>query len=503
VRRPEDVGILVLGAGFAGLAMACELKRAGRHDFVVLERSSAVGGTWRDNTYPGCACDIRSDLYSFSFAPNPDWTHRYARQPEIRAYLERTTDRFGVRRHIRFDHELLAARWDSGDARWHVHTPRGDFRARVLVSGHGPLISPQWPDLPGLDDFAGPRFHSARWRHDVDLAGRQVAVIGTGASAIQFVPEIAPVAGGVTVFQRTAPWVLARRDRPTPARRAAWFRRLPALQRIARGIVYARNELQFAVFRRPVAGRAAQAVARRMIRRQVTDPRLREQVTPSFRIGCKRILVSDDWYPALNRPDVALVDRPIDRVVADGVVTADGEHHRADVLIAATGFDATHPPVARLVTGADGRTLAEHWSAHMSALHGTAVAGFPNLFLLVGPNTALGHNSIVAIIQAQVRYVLQALTVLSGDGVRALEARADAQRAYDDGLQRALRRSVWVKGGCTSYYLDDTGRNTTLWPHRAWRFARSIRRLDLSEYQVHTEPGAGTPETSTQEAADA
>ncbi|GAA2010040.1 NAD(P)/FAD-dependent oxidoreductase [Nakamurella flavida] len=479
--------MLVLGAGFAGLAMACELKRAGRHDFVVLERSSAVGGTWRDNTYPGCACDIRSDLYSFSFAPNPDWTHRYARQPEIRAYLERTTDRFGVRRHIRFHHELLDARWNTADARWHVHTSRGDFRARVLVSGHGPLISPRWPDIPGLADFAGPQFHSARWDHDVDLTGRRVAVIGTGASAIQFVPEIAPFTAGLTVFQRSAPWVLPRGDRPTSARRQTWFRRLPVLQRIARGAVFARNELQFTVFRHRVVGRVVQTVARRVIRRRLSDPELREQVTPSFRIGCKRILVSDDWYPALDRATVDVVTSPIERVVADGVVTVDGRHHPADVLIAGTGFDATHPPVARLLTGADGRTLAEHWTPHMSALHGTAVAGFPNLFLLVGPNTALGHNSIVAIIEAQVRYVLQALTALSGAGVTALEARAPAQQAYSEKLQRALRRSVWVTGGCTSYYLDDTGRNSTLWPHRAWRFARSVRRLDLTEYHVHRE----------------
>lgn len=481
MRRPEDVGILVLGAGFSGLAMACQLKRAGRHDFVVLDRGSSVGGTWRDNTYPGCACDIRSDLYSFSFAPNPDWTHKYARQAEIQAYLERTTDRFGVRRHIRFRHELLAATWDEQDARWHVRTQRGDFRAKVLVAGHGPLISPRWPDLPGLADFAGPRFHSAQWDHDVDLTGKRVAVIGTGASAVQFVPEIAPETGHLTVFQRTAPWVLPRGDRPTRPRRRAWFRRLPVLQRVSRTLMFARNEAQFTVFNRPLAGRLGQALGRATIRRQIPDPELRARVTPTYRIGCKRILTSDVYYPTLTRPDVELVDRPVERVVADGVVTADGTHHPADILIAGTGFDATHPPLARLVTGTDGRTLAEHWSEHMSALHGTTVAGFPNLFLLVGPNTALGHNSIVTIIEAQVGYVLQALDLLGADGA-VLEARAQAQLDYTESLQPALRRSVWVTGGCSSYYLDDTGRNSTLWPHRAWRFARSIRRLDPAEY---------------------
>ncbi|PNY79582.1 4-hydroxyacetophenone monooxygenase [Deinococcus koreensis] len=477
-----EVGVAILGAGFAGLGMGLALKRRGITDFVIFERAGEVGGTWRDNTYPGCACDIRSDLYSFSFAPNPDWSHRYARQPEILAYLRDTATRSGLRPHLRLHHEVVRAEWDAAEARWRIQTSQGEYTARVLISGHGPLIEPRWPALPGLESFSGTRFHSAQWDHGADLRGKRVAVIGTGASAVQFVPEIQPLAGRVTVFQRTPPWVLPRLDQPTSPRRRALFRRFPLLQRASRQLIFGEAELRHLTFSNARVGALAEGAARAHLEAQVADPALRAKLTPDYRLGCKRILVSDTYYPALTRPNVELVTSPIREVRGDTLHTADGQSYPADVLIGGTGFNATRPPVARLIFGQGGRRLSDAWSPHMQALRGTTVAGFPNLFLLVGPNTALGHNSIVYIIEAQIHYVLQALEYLDSAQLAALEARPEAQEAYSDALQDRLRGSVWVQGGCTSFYLDDGGRNTTLWPERAARFRQALRHFDPAEY---------------------
>ena len=474
---PTHVRIAIIGSGFAGLGMAIRLRQSGIEDFLLFERADDVGGTWRDNTYPGAACDIRSDLYSFSFAPNPDWAHGYGRQPEILDYLRATAQRFGVWPRIRFGHEVERAQWDG--ARWNIRTSHGEFTADVLVSGHGPLIEPTWPRIPGIESFDGAAFHTARWDHRTDLAGKRVAVIGTGASAIQIVPELQRITAQLTVFQRTPAWVVPRGDRETSARRRWLFRRLPILQRMSRQWSFAAADARFAGFRFRRIGAVMERFATRFRESQVVDPELRAKLTPRYRIGCKRILISSDFYPALTRPNVELVTDAIVRVDGPALVTADGRSRCFDVVVAATGFDATHPPIATRILGADGRSLADTWSGHMSALHGTTVAGFPNLFLLVGPNTALGHNSIVAIIEAQVDYVLDALRIA---GSRTIEPRADAQARYNDLLQRHLRGSVWTSGGCSSYYLDSSGRNTTLWPHRAARFARSVRRFDPQHY---------------------
>jgi cation diffusion facilitator CzcD-associated flavoprotein CzcO len=483
--RVRHVRVGIIGAGFAGLGMAAQLVRHGRGDFLVVERASEVGGTWRDNSYPGAACDIRSDLYSFSFAPKPDWGRRYAPQPEILDYLKGVADRFELRPRILFDAELLRAEWsdpDGDDAgHWTVTTSRETFTCEVLVAGAGPLIEPKWPVIPGLEIFAGPRFHSARWRHDVELAGADVAVIGTGASAIQFVPELQKVARSVTVYQRSAPWIVPRADGPTSPGRRRRFARYPALQRMARATVYASAEFRFLGFRFRAVGRVFEAVSRAFLRREVKDEALRSKLTPDFRIGCKRILISSDYYRALTQPHVTLVTEPIASIDADGVVTADGVHHRADVLIGGTGFDATHPPIAPLIVGREQVSLARSWSPHMSALHGTAVAGFPNLFLLVGPNTALGHNSIVAIIEAQLGYVMSALDELDARAAGSLEPEPVAQEVHNEKLQRSLRGSVW-ESGCANFYLDDTGRNTTLWPGTVTAFRRALRHVEPAEY---------------------
>ena len=480
----RHVRIAIIGAGFAGLGMAAQLARHGIDDFLVVERAHEVGGTWRDNTYPGAACDIRSDLYSFSFAPNPDWAYRYGRQPEILEYLKGIADSYELRPRILFGTELLRADWDEDAAVWRLETSIETFTADVLVSGHGPLIDPKWPAISGLESFAGPRFHSAQWRHDVDLAGKSVAVIGTGASAIQFVPELQKIARQLTVFQRTAPWIVPRTDAPSSARRKRWFARVPLLQRIARTWVFSMAEARFLGFRFKPIGRVFEAVSRRFLRSQVKDPALRAKLTPDFRIGCKRILISSDYYPALTRPNVELVTDAIASIDGHEIVTADGTRRRYDVLIGGTGFEATHPSIAPLLHGHGGVSLADRWSPHMSALRGTTVHDFPNLFLLVGPNTALGHNSIIYMIEAQLDYVLQALRVMDRTGAHTIEPREAAQTVYNHRIQRDFRGSVWTTGGCRSYYLDDDGRNTTLWPHRAAKFRAVVRRFDASEYVI-------------------
>ena len=484
----RHVRVAILGAGFAGLGMAIQLTRHGIDDFLVIERADEVGGTWRDNTYPGAACDIRSDLYSFSFFPKPDWTTHYASQPEILGYLKSAAEHFNLYSRILLGAELLAAAWDDARALWRIETSRETLTASVLVAGAGPLIDPKWPDIPGLESFAGPRFHSARWNHDIDLAGKRVAVIGTGASAIQFVPEVQKVAARVSVFQRSAPWILPRADAVTSRGRRALFARIPVLQGISRRWIFARAEAQFAGFRFRRVGGVIEALATSYLNHAVPDPDLRRKLTPSFRLGCKRILISSAFYPAMGKPNMELVTESIESIRGNAIITADGSSRTFDVLIGGTGFNATKPPVARLLRGRDGVLLADRWAPHMTALHGTTVAEFPNLFLLVGPNTALGHNSIIYIIEAQLEYVLKALDALERRHATALEPTPAAQAEYNAKLQRSLSRAVWSTGGCTNFYLDETGRNTTLWPHPAAAFRRALSRFRTSDYAFAAKP---------------
>jgi cation diffusion facilitator CzcD-associated flavoprotein CzcO len=489
---PAHVGVAVVGSGFAGLATAIGLLREGRRDLVVLERAEELGGTWRDNSYPGCACDVPSHLYSLSYAPNPDWTRSFASQPEIQHYLLRTAREHGVDRYVRYGAELLAARWMEAEQHWHLTTARGTLTADLLVAGTGPLSEPTVPDLPGLETFEGRTFHSASWDHGHDVTGERVAVIGTGASAIQFVPHLQRKAGHLTVFQRTAPWVLPRRDRAITGVERALFRRLPVLQRLARAGIYWGREtwiLGFAGNQRMM--QVAERQARRFLRRQVRDPQLRARLTPRYRLGCKRVLLSNDYYPALTQPNVDVVTDRIVEVRPHGIVTSGAAgtrtEHPVDTIIFGTGFRVTDPPVAERVVGRDGRSLTEHWAGSgMQAYHGMAVAGFPNFFLLVGPNTGLGHTSIVLMIEAQVRYLLDALRQMDARGLGAVEPRPDVQAAYNARLQEQLAGTVWNAGGCASWYLDRHGRNTTLWPTFTFSFRRELARCDLADYV--TEP---------------
>ena len=480
---PEHVRVAIIGSGFAGLGAAIRLRQEGYDDLVVLERADDLGGTWRDNTYPGCACDVQSHLYSYSFAPNPDWSRLFSGAREIHDYLQRVADEHGIRPYLRYGAELLDAAWDHEAQRWHLTTSRGSLTADVLLSGTGPLSDPLIPDLPGLDSFAGTAFHSARWDHEHDLSGRNVAVVGTGASAIQFVPVVAQQAGHLTVFQRTPPWLLPRWDRAVKPEVQARYRADPKRQRRVRTAIYWLRELNLLAFTgHPRVSRIAEAVARHHLARAVRDPELRAKLTPSYAIGCKRILLSDDYYPALVRPDVELVTAPVVKVLPHGVVDADGREHEVDTIIFGTGFHVTDQPIAARVRGRDGALLADVWGPSPQAYLGTTVPGFPNLFLLLGPNTVLGHTSVVYMIEAQLTYVLGALRTMDARGVASVDVKPRAVEAFNDGIQTSLQSTVWNAGGCNSWYLDAAGRNSSLWPTHTFRFKQATARFDPAAY---------------------
>jgi cation diffusion facilitator CzcD-associated flavoprotein CzcO len=487
---PRQVDQLIVGAGFAGLCAAIKLEEDGETDHVVIEKAADVGGTWRDNTYPGACCDVPSQLYSFSFTRNPDWSSSYSPQPEIQSYLRRVAVEYDVTVRSVFHTELEHAEWDDAAQRWHCRTTAGEVSAKVLVTATGGLSEPRLPEIDGLDTFAGPVFHSARWDHDAELAGKRVAVIGTGASAIQIVPELQQVAGHLDVYQRTAPWVIPRNDRRYSRPERAALRRVPALGRMYRTGIYWAHEGYVPMFTwQPRLGLPAEKAALANLRHGIKDPALRAKVTPDFKIGCKRILRSNTYYPALAADNVDVVTDPIARVTPTGIVTADGVERPVDVIVVATGFWTTEQPIADRVVGRAGRSLAEEWSeSGMSAYKGTTVHGFPNLFLLTGPNTGQGHTSVVFVIESQVAYLRDALRTMRVRGLGAIEPRADAQRRWNAGVQRRMRRTVWNTGGCSSWYLDEHGRNTVLWPKSTFTFRRLLAHFDPDAYDV--EPAA-------------
>ncbi|MFJ3642514.1 flavin-containing monooxygenase [Streptomyces sp. NPDC090108] len=485
----EHVRVAVIGSGFGGLGAAVRLRREGITDFVVLERADSVGGTWRDNSYPGCACDVPSHLYSFSFAPHPDWPRTFSGQEHIRAYLEHVTDVFGLRPHIRFGAEVKLMSWDTERLRWNIETARGPLTADVVVSATGPLSDPKIPAVPGLESFPGKVFHSARWDHDYDLRGKRVAMVGTGASAIQIVPAIQPLAGRLTLFQRTPPWVMPRMDREVSGLERRLHRALPVTARIRRGFLWAVRELQVQAFtRHPDELGLIERLARRNMARAVRDPELRARLTPGYRIGCKRILLSSTYYPALTRPNVDVVAAGLAEVRGSTVVGADGTEAEVDAIVFGTGFHVTDMPIAERVVGAGGVTLAEAWKGGMRSLRGATAAGFPNWMTIIGPNTGLGNSSMILMIESALNYMadyLRQLGVLDGAGGRtALDARPTAVDAWNERVQERMERTVWNTGGCTSWYLDASGRNTTIWPGTTTEFRRATRRVDLAEYQV-------------------
>ncbi|HET6709555.1 NAD(P)/FAD-dependent oxidoreductase [Amycolatopsis sp.] len=477
-----ETGVVIVGTGFSGLGMAIQLRKEGREDFVILEKAHDVGGTWRDNSYPGCACDIPSHMYSFSFEQNPDWSRAYSPQPEIWRYLREVADKHDLRRFVRFGQEMTGARWDAEENRWHVATRGGDeFTATALVAAVGALHLPMIPELPGIERFEGPAYHSARWRHDVDLAGKKVAVIGTGASAVQFVPEIAPEVAELTLFQRTPPWIMPKADHEMSGRTRALFKAFPPAQRAYRTLLYWLLEARAIGFNgQSWVMKLGQRIARRNIRRAIADPRLRRKVTPDYTMGCKRVLVSNDYYPALARDNVEVVTEGVREVREHSVVDSAGVEHEADVVIYGTGFHVTDAFDDLEIVGRDGRNLGKEWASEGMRTHlGITVAGFPNLFFLLGPNTGLGHNSVVFMIEAQISYVAEALRLARG---RAIEPKPEVQERFNAQIQRKLAKGIWTRGGCKSWYLDAKGVNRTIWPGFTWRYwldTRKVRREDF------------------------
>jgi cation diffusion facilitator CzcD-associated flavoprotein CzcO len=485
MNSPIHHHVAIVGSGFAGVLMAIRLRQVGITDFVIFERADDLGGVWRENVYPGCACDVESHLYALKLAPNPEWSRRFSPQAEIWDYLREVARRFEVTQHIRYAEPVEQARWDEAAAHWELTTTRGRCTATHLVAATGALADPRMPDLPGLQTFAGPAFHSAQWDHGVDLQGKRVAVLGTGASAVQFVPAIQPLVSRLTVFQRTPGWVVPRHDRPWSPQLKAVFRNVPALHRTYREWLRLKREFMGISFWHPSVGRVVGHLARHHLSRQVKDPVLRRKLTPDFAVGCKRILVSDDWYLALTRPNVELVAAAAARVTPTGVVGADGVERPADVLICGTGFRVTDFPFAPHVAGRDGLVLSDTWATTATAHAGTTVAGFPNLFVIPGPNTGLGHSSVLMMMEAQVEHVIGALQHLERAGGRALEPRAEAQAAFVAEVDRRMAGTVWVTGGCQSWYLDRGARNSTLWPGTIPQFERRVARFRPEEYQVH------------------
>ena len=477
--------VIILGAGFAGIGAAIMLRKADI-DFVVLEKALSVGGVWRENTYPDCACDVPSAFYCYSFAPNPAWSHLFAKQPEIKRYAEDTVARTGIDDAIRFGHELQAARWNASSALWELETCAGPYTACFIIVATGPMHEPVTPALPGLETFRGERFHSAHWDHGVDLRGKRVAVIGTGASAIQFVPAIQPLVASLTVFQRSAPWVLPKLDARISARWQRRFARFPALQSALRGLLSLQFELLNGSVQRPRARRRLERAALRNIHSAVRDPALRARLTPDFDIGCKRILQSNSWYPALAQANVT-VSSDVKEVCGNTLIAGDGSVHEADVIIFGTGFKVAEPPIAARITGASGRTLADLWNGSPEAYLGTTVPDCPNCFFTLGPNL-YAFSSAFVMIEAQVEYIRGALRHARENGLRSLRPRVAVVADYNHDLQGALQQSVFNIGGCSSYFIDRNGRNSTNWPWSIRELRRRLRRFDAAAFETEPQP---------------
>jgi cation diffusion facilitator CzcD-associated flavoprotein CzcO len=484
--------LAIVGAGFGGLGMAIRLKQEGIEDFVVLERGADVGGTWWTNSYPGCQCDIPSNLYSFSFARH-DWDRAYPMRDQILDYLRGCARRFDVLRHTRLECELLGATWLAVEQRWELETSGGPLAARVLVAAPGLLSEPWSPALPGLERFEGNAFHTARWDHGDDLSGKRVALLGSGASAVQVVPNIQPRLAKLHLFQRTPPWVVPHMDHPVRPRLRELYRRVPALQGLSRALIYTlRESFVPGITRDQRALKLQKTLARLHLRRQVPDPELRRRLTPDYEIFCKRIILSSDWYPAIQAPNVDIVSSGVREVREHSIVDNEGIEREIDTLIFATGFRPAELPIAERIRGREERSLAHVWAGSPQAYLGTTVSGFPNLLLLYGPNLNLGHSSIVYMLESQTNYALDALRTMRTRGAAEFEVHAEAQDAYNEEIQERLGRTVWNNGGCRSWYFDRNGRNAIQWPGFSFEYRRRTRRFDAAAYRLAPAARAGT-----------
>lgn len=478
--------VAVIGAGFSGVAAGVALKADGIEDFVILERAADVGGVWRDNTYPGVACDIPSQLYSFSHAPNSQWERTFARGGQIHGYIQSVVAEHGLEAYLRFGQELLDASWDEVARRWRVSTTDLELTADVVVDACGPLTEPQIPDIPGLDNFPGTVFHSARWNHDHDLSGERVAVVGTGASAIQFVPEIQPRVGRLTVFQRTPGWVIPRIDRKVGALERRVRRLLPGSSRLQRLVQFLlRDGFHYRMIKRGrIVSPLIARIARLHLRRQVRDPELRAKLTPDFEVGCKRVLITNAWYRALSKPNVDVIASGVREVRGSTVIASDGTECEVDTIILGTGFEVLPPPISERIHGRGDRALADVWRESLRHYRAVEVAGFPNYFRLAGLGCGLGHGSLVFQIESQTAYLRDALRTMEREGLATVEVSAQAQEDYMEFARAEVNKTVWVHGGCTSWYQDSSGDATGMWPQSMWSYRRLMASFDPADHEL-------------------
>lgn len=482
----SDFPIAIIGAGFAGIGAAIRLKQAGIESFTMFERAAEVGGTWRDNTYPGCACDVQSHVYSLSFAQNPNWSRRYSTWDEIQRYLIDLVDEYGLDAHLRRNTEIVRAEFDEDAGTWTLTTDAGDtFVARAVIAGAGGLVDPSYPTIEGMDSFEGSMFHSARWEHDVDLTGKRVAIVGTGASAVQIVPNIAPIVDELTVFQRTAAWVVPKFDKAYSERTKQFLTRFPLFLRFIRFLKYLWSEFlgPIVFLDSKILSRIGRAISMWNLRRQVKDPELRKRLTPEFQFGCKRVLVSDDYWAAFERDNVELVTDDIVRIVASGIETDDARQRPFDVIVLATGYLLGLARAPFEVIGRNGRSLDDAWKDRPAAYKGMTVSGFPNWFIMMGPNTGPGHTSVLVYTEAQIDHALQAIEKMRNEGIRYCDIRQDVQDLYNEGIQARMKHMVWGSG-CGSWYLSNDGRNYSLYPGFAAEYVVRARKLVPAEYEL-------------------
>ncbi len=477
--------IIIIGTGFAGVCAAIRLKQAGIDTFTILERSSDVGGTWRDNTYPGAACDVASHLYSFSFEPNPDWSNQFSGQKEIHEYIKHCIAKYGIGKHIQFNQNVSSSVFNEATGQWRVSTTNGEaHQANVLINGMGPLNRPSLPNIEGLKDFEGAMFHSSEWDHTYDIHNKRVAVIGTGASAIQIVPAIADKVAHLDLYQRTAPWIIPKHDKPISERTHRLFRMFPFLQKLQRAQFYFINELTVIMLvTKPSLAKHLEKLVLKFIGYKVRDPELRKKVTPDFTIGCKRILLSNNYYPALSKPNVEVVTDSIVRVEKDAIVTANNERRQVDAIILSTGFEASEYPKGFVVKGLQGKSLEEAWKDGPEAYLGTVVTDFPNLFFIIGPNTGLGHTSMIYMIESQVNFIVDSVKKLAAKKASWMNVKPEVQTRYNAELQAKLKTTVWQSGGCKSWYQTKSGKNTAIWPGFTFTFRNRTKRVNERDFE--------------------
>ncbi|MBX2885935.1 MAG: NAD(P)/FAD-dependent oxidoreductase [Granulosicoccus sp.] len=474
----SDLEVAIIGAGFSGLGMAYKLRKSGETNFLIFERESEIGGTWQSARYPGAGCDIPSNLYSYSYAPNKNWTRKFARQQEINRYINDCAKSFGVLPHIRLEHELINAKWDSSSSRWCLETSKGSYTAKALISATGYLSEPKYPDISGLESFEGTLLHTANWDQEIELTGKRVAVIGTGASTIQLVPAIQPLVEQLTVFQRSAGWVVPKHDKVYKGWSRWAMRNIPGYQRVVRRINYWISESHIWFMKNPKRMGIPQKEARDYLEKSVTDPVLREKLRPEHVVGCKRYLFSDDYYPALQQPNVAVETQGIAAIDAQGIITNDGVKHTADVIVMATGYNATKLQFAERITGAHGRSLSEVWSRGQFAYLGMSIPQFPNYFTLMGPNSTVVHTSAILMSELQVDYILNALRHCL---LTEIDVQPDIVDGYNSEVQDAIQVGIW-NAGCQSWYIDENGKNTAVWPFSIANFRKRSMFFNMSDY---------------------